>query len=518
MVAVTVPHRPFSTHPATGLMMPDGVFEASIGVQEINAQFRNDSGGGLPAGTVVYLEAVSHPSITVVPRTFPVDALPADGTRALAWTADFTTTPAGTYLVSFVSHDPAGGISRQIKKIFVTRVTFDPTSITFTADTPEGRLAVAFDDLIGPADVCCRRRRPDPDVIEYAVAHRNFLDLARRFYSQHDPEFEFCIPGYLPHRVRMALAPNPPYPGQYGDLPFQDPWWKIVLCVIAVLLLIAAAIVEATSGSGDIAVTAGQPDPEGGSTPDCCGVRAEGGGTSYVAAGLVAAAAAAATIAAYSDSRDPFRRGQDNTAPPDGELTVREDLTLRMEPTGPVTLGQKFETAVKWTYERTTSSGATQTYHVEEINPNVHVLSRYDIDAPDVVRSYAREPFIVHGQFYDADGRQMSGDELFVQCYLIGPIGQWRRIPMLDDGVRPDEKPNDGVYTGAYNFTAKEEQDFRGVWTYFVIAQDVNTARPDMAPEEAAQIIGGMVLTHQLTINLGGGTCPLVPDGHVNVV
>jgi len=27
-----------------------------------------------------------------------------------------------------------------------------------------------------------------------------------------------------------------------------------------------------------------------------------------------------------------------------------------------------------------------------------------------------------------------------------------------------------------------------------------------------------MVLTHQLTINLGGGTCPLVPDGHVNVI
>jgi hypothetical protein len=124
----------------------------------------------------------------------------------------------------------------------------------------------------------------------------------------------------------------------------------------------------------------------------------------------------------------------------------------------------------------------------------------------------------VHGQFFDADGRQLRGDELFVQCFLIGPVGQWRRIPMLDDGIPPDEKPADGVYTGIYNFAAKEEKDFRGIWTYFVIAQDVNTARPDMTPEEAAQIIGGMLLTHQLTINLGGGTCPLVPDGHVNVV
>jgi hypothetical protein len=51
-----------------------------------------------------------------------------------------------------------------------------------------------------------------------------------------------------------------------------------------------------------------------------------------------------------------------------------------------------------------------------------------------------------------------------------------------------------------------------------LIAQDFNTAQPNMDPDEAAQIIGGMVLTHQLTINLGGGTCPLVPDGHVNVI
>jgi len=59
---------------------------------------------------------------------------------------------------------------------------------------------------------------------------------------------------------------------------------------------------------------------------------------------------------------------------------------------------------------------------------------------------------------------------------------------------------------------------FEGIWTFFVIAQDFNTAQPNMDPDEAAQIIGGMVVTHQLTINLGGGTCPLVPDGHVNVI
>jgi hypothetical protein len=85
---------------------------------------------------------------------------------------------------------------------------------------------------------------------------------------------------------------------------------------------------------------------------------------------------------------------------------------------------------------------------------------------------------------------------------------------MQDGGLDPDAAPSDGVYTGSYLFTSKE----RGFWHIYVVAQDVNNAQPDMSPEEAAKIIGGMVLTHQLTITLTGGTCPLVPDGDVHVI
>ena len=47
---------------------------------------------------------------------------------------------------------------------------------------------------------------------------------------------------------------------------------------------------------------------------------------------------------------------------------------------------------------------------------------------------------------------------------------------------------------------------------------DVNRAQPDLPPEEAAKIIGGMLLTDQVTIDLQGGTCPLVPDGDLHVI
>lgn len=85
---------------------------------------------------------------------------------------------------------------------------------------------------------------------------------------------------------------------------------------------------------------------------------------------------------------------------------------------------------------------------------------------------------------------------------------------MQDDGTYPDEKPSDGVYTGRPYFNSRE----RGLWMFCVVAQDINNALSNLTPEQQAQTIGGMVLTNQLTISFHGGECPLVPDGHVNVI
>ena len=115
------------------------------------------------------------------------------------------------------------------------------------------------------------------------------------------------MPGAPLHDVGIEITPNPAFSGHYGDLPFQDPWWKIVLCIIAVLLRIGAAIAEADWGQRQCRGLRWQyrqwQAPYGG----LLWVWAGGGGTSYVAAGLVAAAAAVATAAALSGIRDPIR-------------------------------------------------------------------------------------------------------------------------------------------------------------------------------------------------------------------
>jgi hypothetical protein len=232
---------------------------------------------------------------------------------------------------------------------------------------------------------------------------------------------------------------------------------------------------------------------------------------------LVAAAAAVATAAAFSDVRDPLRRGQDNTVPASaGELTTSEALKALIEYPEPIRPGHPFAVAATWNYTRTTSA-ASYDFAAQDVNQNIHVISRYQIQAPNVIRLYRREQFLITAEFFGRGDEKLHGDQLFVQCILAGPSGQYRRFLLQDDGVRPDTKPNDGIYTGIYDFT-HEKPDPRGFWHVYVIAQDVNRAQPNLPPEEAAKIIGGMVLTDQVSIDFQGGTCPLVPDGDLHVI
>ena len=129
-----------------------------------------------------------------------------------------------------------------------------------------------------------------------------------------------------------------------------------------------------------------------------------------------------------------------------------------------------------------------------------------------MVRRYKREPWVVQAQFFGPDDQLFRGDDLFVQCLLVGPKGQYRVFVLQDDGIAPDKAARDGVYTGVYQF-ALEQDDADGLWKFFVVAQDVNTAQPEMSPEEQAKIVGGMVRTQQLSITIGGGPAPSFPTG-----
>ncbi|MEV5255950.1 hypothetical protein AB0K98_29850 [Streptomyces werraensis] len=49
----------------------------------------------------------------------------------------------------------------------------------------------------------------------------------------------------LPTRFDFTVTPAAPFPGQHGPVPFEDPWWKVALLIIAAVLLLAGALSEA---------------------------------------------------------------------------------------------------------------------------------------------------------------------------------------------------------------------------------------------------------------------------------
>jgi hypothetical protein len=508
MLPVTVPNRPFATEMLTGTMLPDGFFEASLGRQRLNAHFRHTGGAALTHAQI-NVESVSHPAILVTPHTYFMPRLEGGGARLLNWDIDVHNAPTGTHHVSFVV-ESAGERSRFIKKIFVTRVQFDPATNTFSVQAPEGTLECVFKAALGPKNPpCCGHRAPNPDAKRF-----NFVNDLSQLVAQMPPksEWEVCPPIYLITEMDLAVRHNPPFPGQYSDLPFQDPWWKDLLIVLLIIFLIALIVTIIVAGVVSIVITGGAAGPVIVVTFECCAAP-----VALLLLAELVGAFGSGTLAGLTDARDPFRRGQDNTTPASGELTVSEQLHVVLGYPEPVVLGRPYAVHAKWEYTRLTDAGTRYNYSVSETNRNVHVLNRYEVEAPDVIHSYRREPFVVKGRFFDADDKQMKADQLFVRCILqgTGPLeGQYLEIPMQDDGIDPDEKPADGTYTGRYYFTPKE----RGIWLVLVFAQDVNTAQPDMAPEDAAKIIGGQVLTHHLTVDFSGGTCPFVPDGHVNVI
>jgi len=257
------------------------------------------------------VSSVSHPGIVVTPQTHVIAALSAGATRLASWEADFSAAPPGIHQVSFVA-EVGGARTRMIKKIFVTRVGYDPVSKTYTVSAPEGELRAELVSMVGPRrPICCGQPR-NPRTTD--TQQTSIFDYLRSEAGRHDSNFQLCIRSYLLGRTRLNVTNIPPYTGRLGDLPYQDPWWKVLLCVLALLLVIAAAIAEAVDGKGEISTTGG-PGGEGSPTGDCCGLNPSGGGNSYVAAGLLAAAAVVAVAAAYSDVKDPFRRGQEATDP-----------------------------------------------------------------------------------------------------------------------------------------------------------------------------------------------------------
>ena len=493
-------NRPFSVEHFTNIMLPDGIFDTALKKQRITCFYTNTSEETLNEVTI-YLEGVGDSGIVPVANSYFFAEIKPGASVRVSWLADFEHGTPGKKIVSFIAQAKGMSLIRTLKNIFVSQTRRDATTGHYTCTVEEGTLKVTNLEVIGP------RNKWQP-------------------CSERDKN---CLPTqgpWVPNKMTMAFYPDPSYSGIHGDLPFNDPWWKIIGWVVFAVASIVA-IVAAANGEGTAGTAVGGTFDE---TPDgieveCCTPKPGGiPNSGMTIAGVASIIATVALAVGLADDADPWWRGQEATPPADGELTVSESVDVTFDyPDGAPQAGKPYPVHVKWDYQRITT-GKTYHYSVEETQKNIHINGGVEVEVPAVHHAFS-EPLIIKSRFKREDGKLFAGDELYAFALLRSPDDMYFFVDLGDDGLEHDEKPNDGTYTGEVNFKEiyrrllKNNLKLEGVWRVYVFAQDVNNATPDMLPHIAAQTIGGFMVASGLQLTFDPSLpCPLEAQATVNVV
>jgi len=505
---MSIKQRPFSVEPFTNIMLPDGIFDTAIFSQRITCFYTNTASIDLNDVTL-YLEGVGDPGIVPVSRTFFFPTIKAGASVRVFWIADFRNATPGKKLISFIAQAKGMSSGRSIKQIFVSKTTYDETTREYTCEVEEGSLKVSYMRVIGPAN-------------EWGNGQGHGCCCC---HGQGGSSSTGDSGPWIPTKMTMAFYPSPGYEGVHGDLPFSDPWWKILAWIVAAIAAIVA-IVAAALGAGranfGISGTFDETEP----SISCCEPDVEGvaGETEFTVAGVASIIATVAAAVGMSDAEDPWWRGQKATPPGAGEITQVEKVDVEFAyPDGAPNAGVAYPVDVKWLYQRVTNLN-TYSHRVEEQQVNIHVSDGVEVIVPDTHRAFEK-PLVIKTRFQRTEGKYFSGSDLYAFALLRSPDGLYFRMDLLDDGIDFDTAPNDTTYTGSihleslYKILLKRNLSLEGIWKVYVFAQDVNNATPDMRPEIAATHIGGFMVASAVTLTFDPSLpCPLQAQASINVI
>ncbi|MEE6261417.1 hypothetical protein [Plantactinospora sonchi] len=497
---MAVQTRPFAIEPFTNVMLPDGIFDNALYKLRIACHYTNTSGSDL-TNVTVYLESVGDPGIVVTGQTYTFARIPAGASVLVSWAADFQHASPGKPLVSFVARADGFTSARTIRQIFVSQTRYDETTKTYSIQIPEGRLELSKVTVVPPAKgEWWAGEKPDGE----------------KRKPWHGP--------YVPTGCTLVWVPNPAYPGTHGELPFEDPWWKVLALIILVIAAIVGIIAAAVgAGTFHVGIKGEFEETDPGVVTECCkpapGDVLKGGLTVAGVAGVIASVALAVAL---SDEADPHWRGQEATPPGPGELTVGERVEAHWKLLDEPYAGKPYRTEVRWSYERTTTGGV---YHhqVAEEQTNIHVTDEVKVVTPDTVTSPGT--LWVRSTFTRPDSTLFSGPDLYTFVLFRAPQGLYFLVPLTDDGIGFDDSASDGVYTGGLRLREalpelkKAGQSPYGIWKVYVFAQDVNRVAPGTPPQIAAQTIGGFFVASAVQIAFDPNLpCPLEAQSSIKVV
>jgi hypothetical protein len=480
-------------------MLPDGIFDNALFNLRIACHFTNLSSKPL-TNVQIYLESVGDPGIVPVAKTYFFASIPPGASVLVMWDANFQNATPGKPLVSFVARADGFESRRSIKQIFVSQTRFDSATKSYTCTVQEGTLTVSGIRVIAPGPGWGRGSGQDGGEC--------------RCPAEFGP--------WVPTGMTIGWVPNPAYSGVHGDLPFSDPWWKILAIIVAIIAAIVAAVAAAVGAGTVSSGVKGTFDESEPSVQCCTPDPGAGPKRDYTVAGVASAIATGAAAVALSDAADPFWRGQEATPPASGEATIGEKVVAKWSLPEAPNAGTPYPTDVSWTYTRFTT-GKTYTHAVHETQTNIHVSDGVEVETPPTVHAFAE--LWVRTKFHKKGSDLFKGTDLYAFALFRSPGGIYFVVSLTDDGLGFDPGANDGIYAGslylqdAYRVLLEYHSDLYGIWRVFVFAQDVNLSKPGTAPEIAAQHIGGMVVASAISITFDPSLpCPLKAQGTIEVV
>ena len=302
-----IPYRPYAVRPDDLFQMPDGIFETSFGTYYMSVRVINRWGlpftennvlditptsrAELAMRGVKIIDAWSQTELAALGQAqkgtgLVLGPLVPGAARTVYFKVNVSSATPRKHEVEFVCRnmtgmaDPGHPARRVRKQIFVSRTVVEPSTSEIVSEIQEGTLRFKLQEFAYDRQGLRRGRKPCPRPPRRKADPR-IRDRLRRTLQEllngkpidpciiqeiltccclcgpggddrpdprHPSDGRFCYdPFYLfPTKFSYQVIPRVPFEGQYGPLPYDDPWWKVLLLIIAWFLALAALTSEQT--------------------------------------------------------------------------------------------------------------------------------------------------------------------------------------------------------------------------------------------------------------------------------
>lgn len=313
---VDVPYRPYAIRTTDFFQMPDGLFETAFGTYYMAVRVRNTWGESLSADDVLDVSPASRVALSTrgidVLDAWSDDELAALGqeqlgtgivlgpldpgeSRTVYFKVDVSDAAPRKHAVEFVCLDAGGTPDPENPKrlvtrsIFVSRSRVDDSTGELVCETDAGELRMRIEEVAFDRETARegRRRRPtqrkdrgDDErvrrdlrrVLEDLLAGEEIDPCEiQRLLSCYcaggdgrgregddlppgDGRFTYDPFYVVPTKFSYDITPKEPFDGQYGPLPYEDPWWKVALLVLAAVLIVAGMVADIAYQDEDIVI------------------------------------------------------------------------------------------------------------------------------------------------------------------------------------------------------------------------------------------------------------------------